>query len=104
MDRSVHADGEAVELLQGFETPEAGESVPTCSNRFQEVLLVILVCDFLFRVHAMPDVSWPRAALPKGSSGWGVPPSVISAHGIHVPWLEIGFGSQNALRNVMLGS
>ena len=62
------------------------------------------LCDFLFRVHAMPDVSWPRAALPKGSSGWGVPPSVISAHGIHVPWLEIGFGCQNALRNVMLGS
>ena len=36
MDRGVYADGEAVELLQGFETPEAAER----EREFQALLLV----------------------------------------------------------------
>ena len=51
MDRGVYADGEAVELLQGFETPEAAERerVPSSTTR-----ILVDVSSF-FRVHAVLD-------------------------------------------------
>ncbi|CAE7761296.1 unnamed protein product [Symbiodinium sp. CCMP2456] len=39
MDRGVYADGEAVELLQGFETPEVGEYRPLSSQRMAFMLV-----------------------------------------------------------------
>ena len=47
-------------------------------------------CEFFLQSACRARLKQP---LPKGgSSGWGVPPSVISAHGIHAPWLELDVG------------